>query len=346
MAFAFALLASLAFAPVTDSAHGTWFWNAPAQCPDADAVRAEVETHLGETMDALPFEAWSVVGTVTHDDEAGYAAALVIETPDGRHDRLLTDPASCEALSSSAALLIALALSPDATAPSEPAPPQRPKPDPKPEPEPTTEPDTPEPKEAALPPLEPIETVTPTPPSPPEPLTFTFGLAPGFDWGTLRGFTPHGRLALGWQPRRLRVAVAAQFGGTPAFELPPLTVPLRLWRWSLAAEVGPVPTLGRFEFPLMAGLEAGQLLLTPSVLVPGSSQVAWAALLVTPGVSWVPLPWMAVTARAGTTIAFVSPTLQVPGFDPILVPSRVGVRAELGLEFRVPLIMKTGGRGN
>ena len=329
MALATALMAWLAISPPT-ATRETWSWNAPPQCPSGDAVRAELEQHLGEPLAALPFAAWSVLGTVTHDDDRGYAVALVIETPDGRHDRLLTDPSSCEALSSSAALLLALALSPDNAAPLEP--------ESEPESAPQTQP-APKPKPQ---PLEPELTIEPVePPSTPDPLTFGISLAPGFDWGTLRGVTPHSRLALAWQPRRLRVSIAAHFGATPAFTLPTLPIKIRLWRWSVAGEIGPVPTLGRFEFPLMAGIEAGQLLLTPSALIPRSSQVAWAALLVTPGVSWVPLDWFAVTARAGTTVAFVQPTFELDGLDPILVPSRVGVRAYLGVEFRVPLIMKT-----
>jgi hypothetical protein len=193
--------------------------------------------------------------------------------------------------------------------------------------------------------VEPLEVETATAQAP-EPLMFGISLAPGFDWGTLRGFTPQGRLGLAWQPRRLRVAVAAQFGGNPPFELTPLPLEVRLWRWSLSAEVGPVPTLGRFEFPLMVGAEAGQVLLTPAVLIPDGSQRAWAALLLTPGVAWVPLPWLAVSARIGSTVALTRPRFEIPGFDPILVPARVGVRAGLGVEFRFPLVMKTGPRGN
>ena len=340
MVLATALVALLVVAPPTDGvAETSWFWNTPPGCPAGERVQAEVERHVGQPIAQLPI-AWSVVGIITHDDDAGYAAALVIETPDGRHDRLLTEPASCEALSNSAALLIALALSPDAAEPEAPEP-EAPKPEPEapepeaPEPEPEPEPEAPEP------PLE-IEHVDPPQPDPtPDPLTFAISLAPGFDWGTLRGVTPASRLALAWQPRRLRVSLAAHFGGNPAFGLPPFTVDVRLWRWSLAGEIGPVPSLGRFEFPLMAGVEAGQVLLTPSALLPGSSQGAWAALLVTPGASWVPMPWLAVTARAGTTVAFVRRTFEVPGLDPILVTSRVGVRATLGVEFRVPLVMKT-----
>lgn len=335
MALATILLALLSVSPPS-SAPETWFWNAPPQCPNGDTVRAAVEQHLGESMTALPFDAWSVVGTVTHDDQEGYAAALVIETPDGRHDRLLTDPASCDALSSSAALLIALALSPDSADPPEPQPESNPKPQPDPDPDPRPE-SEPRPQPEPV-----LEAVDPgPPPSTPDPITFAISLAPGFDWGTLRGVTPHSRLALAWQPRRLRVSIAAHFGATPAFELPELPIKIRLWRWSLAGQVGAVPRIGRFEFPLMAGIEVGQLLLTPSALIPRSSQVAWAALLVTPGVSWVPLDWLAVTAQAGTTVAFVQPTFEVTGLEPLLVPSRIGVRAYLGVEFRVPLVMKT-----
>ena len=352
MSLATAILATLVFAPSPETpAEDAWFWNAPVRCPTSGDVRAEVERHVGEPLSELPLDTWSVVGTVTYDPDDGFAAAIVIETPDGRHDRLLTDPTHCSTLSNSAALLIALALSPDEDERLEPEapPPLAPQQPSKPaEPEPTPEPDREaQPPEPPAQPAEPAPVAEPDdPPDPAEPLTFAIALAPGFDWGTLRGVTPIGRLALGWQPRRLRVGAAAQFGGTPAFPLPPLDIRPRLWQWSLAVEAGPVPSLGRFEFPLMVGVEAGQLVLTPRVLVPDASQVPWAALLLTPGVAWVPRPWLALTTRVGTTVAFVDQSFTIPGFDPILVTSRLGVRVSMGIEFRVPLVMKTGGGGN
>lgn len=292
-------------------------------------------------MAELPHGAWSVVGVVTHDEHGGYAVALAIETPDGRHDRLLHDPASCAALSDSAALLIALAVSPDSLEQGE----QPPAPEPprtEPEPEPVQLPERPA---TAQPEPEPDPEPQPTataPPPPREPLQFAIGLMPGMDWGTLRGVTPLGRLSLSWQLPRLRVGVAGMFGGSPAFDVPPVSG-IRLHTWNVAVEVGPVPTLGRFEFPLMGGVEAGQLLLTPrELLTPGTAQVAWAALLITPGVAWVPLRWLALTARVGTTVSFVRPDFTVAGVRTIHAPAPVGVRASLGVEFRIPLAMKPG----
>ncbi|MCR9161055.1 MAG: hypothetical protein ACE37F_11510 [Nannocystaceae bacterium] len=343
MSLATAFLATLLFAPPPETPDpDPWFWNAPAHCPASEDVRAEVERHLGSAITELPLQSWAVVGTVTYDAEAGFAAAIVIETPDGRHDRLLRDPADCGTLSESAALLIALALGPGGTDALEPEPqppltPQRPT---TPAPAPTPPPPQPE----QLPAAPALDAIPEEPPPPP--LTFAIGLTPGFDYGTLRGVSPTGRLALAWQPKRLRVGVAARFGGTPAFSLPPLEVRPRLWLWTLATEAGPVPSLGRFEFPLMLGIEAGQIVLTPRALLPDASQLGWAALLLTPGVSWVPRPWLAVTARLGTTVALVGRSFTIPGFDPLLVTSRLGVRASMGLEFRVPLAMKTAAAGN
>ncbi len=340
MALATALMTLLVIAPPTDPApRDPWSWSAPPLCATSDEVRTQLETHLGTPLADLPLSSWSVVGTITHDEQTGYALALVIETPDGRHDRLLTDPRSCAALSSSAALLVALALSPEAADALDPESKAEPDPAPTRKPPPEAEPHPVEDEPQWVEPdIEPVDAPDAAPPAP---LTFGISLAPGFDWGTLRGVTPHTRLGFAWQPRRLRVSIAAHFGGNPGFDLPPLTEKVRLWRWSLAGEIGPVPSLGRFEFPLMAGIEVGQLLLTPSALLPRSSQVAWAALLLTPGVSWVPLRWLAFTAQAGTTVAFTRPGFEVEGLDPILESSRLGIRAYLGVEFRVPLIMKT-----
>ncbi|MEM6990483.1 MAG: hypothetical protein AAF721_08300 [Myxococcota bacterium] len=347
MSLATALVALLAAAPPSGSTvqEDAWLWTAPAECPSSAEVQAEVERHLGRPTAELPGEAWSVVGIVTFEEARGYAVALAIETADGRHDRLLHEPASCDALSDSAALLIAVALSPD-VAPVESPPPPEPTPEPTPEPPPKPKAPVPEaPPPPTAPPPDPIE--PPAPVQPPPPLQFAVGLMPGIDWGTLRGVTPTGRLALSWQLPRLRAGLAASFGGNRPFTFPSVLERIGLQTWSLAAEVGPVPKLGRFEFPIMGGLEAGQLLLTPRALLPpGSAQVAWVALLVTPGVAWVPLRWLAVTARVGSTVSLVRPSFEVAGFPTIHQPAPVGVRASLGIEIRVPLVMKPSGGGN
>ena len=325
-------------------------WDAPAQCPTVDEVRDAVQTHLGVDLDALEIGEWSVVGKVQEAASGGWSLALSIETAQGTTMRNLHEPNDCAALADAAALLVAMALDPHAFAPiidattggTTPAVATQPPP-----PNPTpTEPTPPSPEPA---PPEPPPTVTPTPvDDPPAPLSFIVGPSTGLDWGTLHAVSPIGRIGAFWQLPRLRVGLAATFGGSPGFEVPVVTQQISVWMWTVGAEVGPVFTRGAFEFPILAGLEAGQLLISPrELLQPPRQQRPWAGLVLAPGAAWVPRPWIAVAARVATTVAFTRPRFAIEGVGSLHEAARVGIRATLGLEFRFRLsMMKTAAGGN
>ena len=320
----------------------TFVWEAPDDCPSSEDVRASVEAQLGGSLDEVALESWSVQGRVEADRQGGYRLALTITTPDGTHERPLHDPTSCEIVSDSAALLIALALDPEAgldeppptttgsTAASDTA---------------STEPETQPPEEATKPeppPPEPAPMPAPKP-EPPEierdvPLVFAFGIGGGIDWGTLRRVSPIGRANFAWQLPKVRVGASVTSGAAPRFTLPPLSETITLWTWTVGVEAGPVFRVGPVEFPLIGGLEVGQLVVWPRELLdPTRQQATWAAVLVTPGIAWVPKPWLALVARVGGTISLVRPSFAVEGVRTLHEPKPFGVRATLGLEFRLPL---------
>lgn len=324
-------------------------WETPSECPPTEAVRDAVEGHLGLPLEELPLASWSVTGEVSKGDAGGWSLQLSIEVPDGRTERSLHDPHDCAAVSDAAALLIALALDPEAVAapdrpiasPSEPA---RTSAQVNPGPAIERDPDV-------VPPAIEIAPAAEDPPPDDErlrkPLHFVVGMAAGLDYGTLRGVAPIGRASFSWQRPRLRLGATATFGRS-ALEVPAVAQEVSVWMWAAGVEAGPVFRMGQFEFPLMVGLEAGQLILRPRVLLPPAGhQVTWAAFLLTPSAAWVPRPWVAVVLRAGATVSLVRPEFAVEGIGRIHAPAPVGIRATLGLEFRVPLdVMKTAAGGN
>jgi hypothetical protein len=328
------------------SAPGTFEWRAPAECPPATEVRAAVEGHLGMPLSELSISEWSVEGDVSRAADGGWSLDLVIDAPDGPTERTLHDPSDCRAVSDAAALLVALALDPEAVAASS-------------EPETTaSEPTATQAERAPRPEVREETATVPVPerPEPKEPaeenrglpLDFVLGMAGGFDYGTLRGVSPIGRANFTWQLPRFRVGAIATFGGTPGFTVPAVAQDVSLWMWAAGIEAGPVFHAGAFEFPLTAGLEAGQLVIRPRILVPPpGQQVTWAALLLTPAAAWVPVRWLAIVLRAGATVSFVRPEFAIEGLGRVHAPAPVGFRATLGFEVRFPLgVMKTGGGGN
>jgi hypothetical protein len=136
----------------------------------------------------------------------------------------------------------------------------------------------------------------------------------------------------------MRAGVNAVFGASPGFSVPSVNRDISLWMWTVGAEAGPVFRLGRWEFPILAGIEAGQITVRPRVLLdPDRRQVTWAALLLTPGVAYVLRPFIAFVAQAGAMISFVRPQFAIQGIGRIHAPAPAGIRATLGVEFRFRL---------
>jgi hypothetical protein len=87
-------------------------WHAPATCPDRTAVLARIRAHLPqEHRSARP---WSVEGRVVNQG-ARYHLELDMQSDESLAQRAI-DNESCAALAEAAALLVALALDPEAAA--------------------------------------------------------------------------------------------------------------------------------------------------------------------------------------------------------------------------------------
>jgi len=91
-------------------------WSAPSTCPGEDALRAEVERVLGQTLAARRDQKLRIEGSVRGDAKAGFAAALRVTSARGTQARELSN-ADCAKLTEAAALVIALAIDPKLVVP-------------------------------------------------------------------------------------------------------------------------------------------------------------------------------------------------------------------------------------
>ena len=113
-------------------------WQAPAECPDANALERYVAQVVGDAASG-PVTV-RAAGTVTRNADGRYAASIALDTGAARPSARALDAGDCEALAQAAALLIALAIreqaAPTAARPPEPAPVKPEPPEPQPEPPP------------------------------------------------------------------------------------------------------------------------------------------------------------------------------------------------------------------
>jgi hypothetical protein len=113
-------------------------WEAPSECPTARRIRDDVERLIGSGSHEGGVKHVSV--QVTGDEANGYRVRLRFDEQKGESERILRGP-TCNQVSRAAALLIALAIEPNADISQEP----EPEPEP-PKPEPKLEPPKPQPK--------------------------------------------------------------------------------------------------------------------------------------------------------------------------------------------------------
>ena len=124
--------------------------------------------------------------------------------------------------------------------------------------------------------------------------------------------------------------------------LPPLTagfedgVRLRAAGWTGGTRACGVPARGAFEFPMCAGIEAGQVFVEGLAGVPNRRRQSqpWVAIEFGPGLRWAPLERLAL----GLEVDLAVPLLRA-GFSinnqPVTRYAPVGVRALLGVELRL-----------
>ncbi len=316
-------------------------WNAPAGCPDAADVTAQVQRIRG---DAPLLDAPRVTGVVQAGATEGFVLTLEIVGPDGGVDRRTMAGESCEAVTEAGALVIALRL--DDAAPA-----VQPEPDPPPDPAPLPEPPAsvvaaePEPAVASEP--------TRSKPAPtsarPEPVTSTvveplalegwISLGGGAALGILPGVGGTAELAGGIEGRYWRVGLSLV--GLPVRRAPHPDDADVTGRFDLVAAGAlgcGVPITGRLAFPLCARLEVGGMrgVGQGAVAVPEPGWSPWIGLGASARASWRVLRWLAPYVEAGAMVGANRPGFTIGDLPGTLYEAgRVGGRFTAGVELHL-----------
>lgn len=339
-------------------------WEAPPGCPDEQAVRAAVERHVGHPLAQIRDRKLSIIATA-HPAETHWSLTVFTVTPEGTQERSLRYAHGCAPLAAAAAVLIAMTIDPQVLGRLDPralellteveeaaaAPP----PESESQPEPALAPAQTTSEVAAVlapPPSPPAPPQTPPAPlQPPAPQSSPRKLDPR---GVVRlsGSLGHGDIpsvggglagALGlrlgrwfqaeltgggWFLRSVKLDLPNSAGAT--FNL-----------WNVGLRGGAVLPLGRrLEIPLLLGVEAGQIRVRGVQLIRASdTRTPWAAVTLSTGLAFVPLPALAVVLGLDGFIAVTRPRFVVENVGEIFRPRALGLRVSLGIELRF------GGKG-
>ncbi len=302
-------------------------WRAPPECPDAAAFEARVGALLGDVAG----DGARAVVTVEPDPEGGFVAQVRCSAGGDETIREVRGP-MCESVADAAALVLAVqidALAVEAATAREP--PSLPPPPPR------------EPDRVAPP--TPRRPSTPTPATPPPRARRLRGAVIVGGGGSLRqvpGSSP--ALAIGGAllVRRARVELDATWvlGRTAGLPAPDSNAGARVGLVAASLRAGFVPSVRTVEFPLLAGLEVGDMTARGvGVTNPRRRHGAWVAALVGAGVAWVPLPRFALRLDPALAFAIARPRFGVAAADGVRVlpPTPVvGVRLAATIEVRFP----------
>ncbi|WP_198154712.1 hypothetical protein [Plesiocystis pacifica] len=320
-------------APSTDAAvvhAGEWprKWEAPAACPQGEAVRARVAQLLAPDM-VIPEALVHANARVIAIEEGDARWQLELELGEGVPTRAVTAEA-CADLGEVAALILALAVDPLAVArATEPRPEPPPEPEPEPEPEPPPEPEP-------LPEPEP----EPTKVRPTAFVSPRIGLASGL----LPGAIPTLSAAIGVELPSLRVELAGTFS-------PQRTEFAKLGGLDINAAVGGRYTMGyasaracptvrliqkrsTLSAPLCVGVAFGGVRNEPIGLEqPRAATAAWGAAQLAPALSWKPSPRAALWLGIESNLSFLSAAFSAGGLaQPLYETPFFSIQGQVGFE--------------
>lgn len=318
-------------------------WDAPAGCPDAEVLRAEISRHLD------PAAAAAATGSIrvqARPDGAGWHVAVAIAT-DGRTQERTLAVASCDAAVRAAAFVIAIAVDPARREPEDvvPAPPDPPTPPPaKPGPEPQPEAASDGGPAPALAEAEALPADAPLTPGSQAPrrraVRGLVYVGPGVQAGMLpvqAGLAVGAGLA--WPRARLTLGYTRWF--TTEVWRPgerPYGAELAVHAGQLRG--GPVLRAGPLELPLQAGLELGALQAAGVGGEPNyAATVLWGAATVGAGLMWAPRAsrgFFAVGLLAEAAFALRRPQFVFEGDREILRVGPAAFRGFLQVEARFP----------
>lgn len=321
-------------------------WQADASCPVA-RFHARLAAYLEGATRQRPVR---VTAEIRRDKR--WTADLVVTSADGRTERQLTGNA-CDELVDAAAFVTAVVVDPGvltrpppaepAEPPADPTPaptadPVVPRPDVAPDPNPTV-PAPPSPSPSDPTPVRPVQ--KDTPPPPPRDRARIGGfvrVAAGLEGYALPRVAPTANLTAGLLGRRWRVELGGTYRAptnSPPGEFDP-QVHARIRLWTVAARGCGVLRASVLEFPLCAGLEAGQTVSAGEGLAePKTRYEPWLAALVGPALVWAPRRWFALWLGVELGVPFLRRPFEVKDLGVTLYTVKpVSLRAGFGLELR------------
>jgi hypothetical protein len=299
-------------------------WDAPAQCPSAEAVEALVVDRVGAPLREGEGDRLDVIARVRRTDDGRFAMRVWIIDTNGTHRRDVED-ADCALLAEAAATMVAVFVEPE------------PQPEPEPGPQPEAKP-APEPEPGPQPEAKPAPAPQPRGPA----LGGDLRALGHFDLGTLPGpaggFGLAGNVDIG--RARLELLGRATFAGE--LPIPGGTAAMQLWSAGLRG--GFVPRWGRVELALMVGIDVGALS-ARAAAVPAArgGNVAWAAVVASPGVVFRPHPRVGLWAAVDGYVALLRPRIVLDDGTHVHQPAPGGFRASAGIGVRFG-VTDPGGR--
>ncbi len=301
-------------------------WHAPPQCPDPAAFEARVGALLG---DAGELDAQAVV-TVVPDPRGGFVAEVRCVTAGTATVREVRGPV-CESVADAAALVLAVQI--DALAveaaidlDARPMPPSLP--------EPT--------RVAPRPPAAPTSPPTAAPPRRARRLRGAVFVGGGGSLRQVPGASPAIAIGGALLLRRARVQLDATWvlDRTARLPAPDTDAGANIGLVTASLRAGFVPAVRTVEFPLLAGLEVGDMTargvgVTNARLRHG----AWVAALLGAGLAWAPVPGFALRLDPTLALAIARPRFGVDaagGVRTLAQAPVVGVRLAAAIEVRFP----------
>ena len=327
-------------------------WEAPAGCPSEDDVRARVDALLGGSQTAASGAGMVVDARARVMSDGTWSVSLQLASEDGARIRTIPGGRDCAEAAEAAAVVIAIAIDPEAAAriaaqptaedsaedglsgPAvpEPAPeateaeaPTEVLPEPESEPEPAPSPEAAAPEEAA-PKARRIG-----------PVRGVAGVVGGLAYGELPGVAGVLGLDGGIALPRARVTASASYWPRRRVEVGSADIDFR--QWSVALRGCPVfrvrPVL---EVLACGGLEIGQTIVRTRGVVGGATDpdALWIAWLAQPALVVLPLSWLGVRIGAELFGPVLRATYSVAPVGDVWTPPPVGIRGLVAVEARFP----------
>jgi hypothetical protein len=314
-------------------------WSAPEGCPGSATVTADVERLLGRPLASYQAK---LRARATVEREANGAFVLHLETTgkEGTHARELRGR-TCESVARATALILALAIDPEAAVaasaePAEGAPQPPPAPPTAPPPSPSFVPPVPAPASPPTPSPAPPDEGPPAEHPPSSPLGWRFRGSGGFDTASLPQLAPQVTLAIAVLTGPLRVEAFGSYLGSEHGSV--AATPQDGGNLSLAlggAHGCYVALRGRLEVSGCLGFEVGSLAGTGTgVTNPASGSALWMA----PSFGGLAVLQLSsvygVVAQLDGVVPLLRDHFALDGIGDVFQPPALSLRAGLGFEAR------------